>query len=265
MGILNVTPDSFSDGGRYFEAEKALQRGMEMMKGGADIIDVGGESTRPGAEPVSITEELDRVLPVIEGLVSQGIPVSIDTYKAEVARQAVEAGAVAINDISGMHFEPEIADITARNRTLLILMHIQGTPRDMQKNPQYRDLIGEMLDYLDEGVNCATEAGVERKKIIIDPGIGFGKNLEHNLEILRRLREFKVLGLPILVGVSRKSFIGAILNKPVEERLYGTCSACALAIANGADILRVHDPEQIRQVAQIADGITGKFPSSDAG
>lgn len=264
MGVLNVTPDSFSDGGRYFSTEKAIQHGIEMMKQGADLVDVGGESTRPGSEPVSETKELRRVLPVVEALASEGVPVSIDTCKSPVAKRAIEAGAVMINDISGLRFDPGIAEIAAEYETPLILMHIKGTPRDMQKDTHYEDLMGEIIDHLHASEQTALKAGVKPEKIIIDPGIGFGKSFTQNLEILRRLRELKILGHPILVGPSRKAFIGAILGKTIDGRLFGTCAACALAAANGADILRVHDTDQISQTIKTVDCITGKLSFDEA-
>lgn len=258
MGILNITPDSFSDGGKYFNYEDAVKRGLEMFSRGADIIDVGGESTRPGAEPLSEEEELRRVLPVVEKLAGEGIPVSIDTYKSDVARAALKAGALMVNDISGLKFDPEVAQCAAEYDALLVLMHIQGKPRDMQDNPHYTDLIGEISENLRQAAETAQNAGVKREKIIIDPGIGFGKRIQHNFEIIRKLSEFKSLGYPLMVGPSRKSFIGAIFNLPPEERLFGTCGACALAAANGADILRVHDPEEISQVVEVVDVICEK-------
>ena len=264
MGILNVTPDSFSDGGKFFEIDEAVRHGKAMFEYGADIIDVGGESTRPGSEAVDEPEELSRVLPVVERLVDLGIPVSIDTSKSSVARSCIQAGAVMINDISGMHFDPEIAEVAAEYQTLLVLMHIKGKPRDMQSDTHYDDLMGEIIEYLYDSAESAKNAGVSENKIIIDPGIGFGKSFYQNLEIIGRLRELKVLGYPIMLGPSRKAFIGGITGKPAPERLFGTCGVCAYAASNGADILRVHDTEEIAQVVKTVDCITGKMPLDDA-
>ncbi len=254
MGILNVTPDSFSDGGKYFTLDSAIEHAMKMIEDGADIIDVGGESTRPGSEPVSIEEELRRVIPVIKELVKRSdVPISIDTYKSEVARQALEEGAVIVNDISGLKFDKKMADVVASYKASVVLMHIKGTPKTMQQNPHYDDVISEIYSYLCESVEIAKSAGIEQ--IIIDPGIGFGKRLIDNLEIIRRLREFKSLGYPILIGVSRKSFIGNVLNLPVEERLEGTAGAVAISVWNGANIVRVHDVKEMTRVVKIVDAI----------
>ena len=257
MGILNVTPDSFSDGGRFIDIETAVRHGMQMVEEGADFIDVGGESTRPGSEPVPLEEELRRVLPVITRLAkSIPVPISIDTYKSTVARQAVEAGATIINDISALRYDPAIAEVAAEYRASLVLMHLKGTPRTMQQDPQYSDVVREVRDYLREGTRLAQERGVNQ--IFVDPGIGFGKNLEHNLELLRRLREFHALGYPVLVGPSRKSFIGTVLDLPVTERLEGTAAAVASAIMNGASVVRVHDVKPLKRVAAMMDAIVGK-------
>lgn len=261
MGILNVTPDSFSDGGRYFDLEAAVRKGLEMVEDGADFIDVGGESTRPGSEPILLEEELRRVLPVIERLAkAAAIPISIDTYKSEVARRALGAGAVVVNDISGLHFDPRIADVAAEHRASLVLMHIKGTPRTMQWNPEYDNVVEEVCDYLAEAISIAERRGVSQ--IFVDPGIGFGKRLEHNLELFRRLGEFKRFGYPVLVGPSRKSFIGRILELPVEERLEGTAAAVAASILNGASVVRVHDVKEMKRVARVVDAIAGKPQSS---
>jgi dihydropteroate synthase len=254
MGIINVTPDSFSDGGKYSNAGAAVDAALAMIDDGADFIDVGGESTRPGSEPVPLKTELKRVIPVIEKLVKKtGIPVSIDTYKSEVAAEALRAGACIVNDISGLHFDEGMAETIALYNATAILMHIKGTPRTMQTDIVYDDLIGEIRVYLEEGIRKATAAGV--KQIIMDPGIGFGKELEHNLEIIKRLDEFCDIGRPILIGPSRKSFIGKILNLPVEQRLEGTAAAAAVSIMNGANILRVHDVKEMKRVAIITDAI----------
>lgn len=257
MGIINVTPDSFFDGGMYSNTEKAVSRAFKLIEEGADIIDVGGESTRPGAEPVSVDEELKRVMPVIEGISKRvKIPISIDTYKAKVAEEAINAGASIINDISGLRFDPDMPHIAAKYKTPLVLMHIKGTPRDMQKNPKYEAVIPEIIEHFRESLIIAKKAGVEDHKIILDPGIGFGKLPEHNLEIIRNLREFTLLGKPILIGVSRKSFIGRILDDaPPEQRLEGTAAAVAVSIINGANIVRVHDVAYISKIVKVVDAI----------
>lgn len=257
MGILNVTPDSFSDGGLYLDTDKAVERSFEIEKEGADMIDIGGESTRPGALPLSPEEELSRVVPVIEKLKSRlRIPISIDTFKAEVAREAIKAGASIINDISGLRFDPEMVTVAAEYDVPVVIMHIKGTPRDMQINPVYQDLIGEIRHFLEEGISIAQKAGVDDDMIIIDPGIGFGKTFEHNLEIINRLDEFRSLGMPILLGPSRKSFIGKILDLPPGDRLEGTAAAVAIGIMKGANIVRVHDVSSIVRVARVVDAIT---------
>ena len=259
MGILNVTPDSFYDGGRYHHAEQAVERGLRLEAEGADVIDVGGESTRPGAQSISVQEELDRVLPVIEALVKNvTVPISIDTYKAPVAEAALRAGVHMVNDISGFHFDLELPEIVAKYQVPVVLMHIKGTPREMQRDPRYLDLLGEVIDYLKEGITRAHRAGVSEEQIVIDPGIGFGKRLHDNYVLLQRLPELQLLRKPILVGPSRKSFIGKVVNRPPEERLWGTAAAVTVAILNGADIIRVHDVAAIKQVAQIADVFVGK-------
>jgi len=257
MGILNVTPDSFSDGGRYFDKASAIRRAYEMVEEGADIIDVGGESTRPGSEPVPLQEEIDRTIPVIEEISKKiKVPVSIDTYKAEVARRALDAGASIVNDISGLRFDPEMPKVVSQYKVPVVIMHIKGTPRDMQANPIYEALIPEITDYFRESIRLAVESGITEDKIIIDPGIGFGKTFDHNLEIIKNLREFTLLEKPLLVGVSRKAFIGKILgDAPVSERLEGSEAAAAISILNGANIIRVHDVKEMKKVALVADAI----------
>jgi dihydropteroate synthase len=256
MGIVNVTPDSFSGDGIVGDVEGAIGQGIQMVEEGADILDIGGESTRPGSEPVSEHDEIHRVLPVIEGLVATvEVPVSVDTYKSAVARAALQAGAAIVNDISGLHSDPELARAAAEAGAAVVVMHIQGTPRDMQKDPRYADVIGEISDYLAEGIATAEAAGLTRERIVVDPGIGFGKRLEHNLEILRRLREFRALGCPVMVGTSRKSMIGKILDLPADQRVEGTAATVALAIAAGADIVRVHDVKEMVRVVRVADAI----------
>ncbi len=257
MGILNVTPDSFSDGGIYFDKARAIERAFRMAEEGADIIDIGGQSTRPGSEPVPVEEELKRTIPVIEALKGRpGIPISIDTYRAEVAKRAVEAGADMINDISGLRFDPETARVAAKAGIPVVVMHIKGTPKDMQANPVYEALIPEIMDYLREGIRLAVGAGVKEDMIVVDPGIGFGKTFEHNLEILNRLGDFTHLEKPILVGVSRKAFLGKILGgAPPSERLEGTLSAVSIAVLNGANIVRVHDVREVSKAVKVADAI----------
>ena len=257
MGILNVTPDSFSDGGLHFEASSAIKSAFQMTEDGADIIDIGGESTRPGSEPVSIKEELRRTIPVIEALAKEiTVPISIDTCKAEVAKKALDAGASMVNDISGLRFDPEMCLVVAEFKVPVVIMHIKGTPRNMQKNPVYEALLPEITDYLREGIRIAREAGISEDKIIIDPGIGFGKTAEHNLEIIHRLQEFTLLEKPLLIGPSRKAFIGKILGDfPAGERVEGTAAAVAISIMNGANIVRVHDVKEMSRVAKVADAI----------
>jgi len=256
MGVLNLTPDSFYDGGRYTREAQALRRVEEMIGEGADIIDVGGESVRPGAEPISLDEELSRVIPVIEKVRRLfPITISIDTYKAEVARQAIEKGAEMVNDISGLRFDPDLRKIVAGYGVPLILMHIKGTPKNMQDNPRYHSLMEEIISYLRKSIKLAEESGVDPARIIVDPGIGFGKTTAHNLEILRRLEELKSLGKPILVGLSRKSFIGNVLGLPQEERLEGGLAATSMAVSGGARIVRTHDVKPTRRAVDMVQAI----------
>ncbi len=257
MGILNVTPDSFSDGGRFADPRSALAHAREMVVAGADIIDIGGESTRPGALPLSEEEELQRIIPLIERLSGElSVPVSVDTYKSAVAKKALQAGASIVNDISGLRFSPDMAKIAADAGAAVVIMHIKGTPRNMQQHPVYADLVGEVLSYLDEGIRIAEQAGVDREQLLIDPGIGFGKTLEHNVEILDRLDEFRALGRPIVLGTSRKKFIGTILGiEQPSERVDGTGATVALGIERGASVVRVHDVRQMAMVARMTDAI----------
>jgi dihydropteroate synthase len=257
MGILNVTPDSFSDGGRYTDAEQALTHARDMADAGADIIDIGGESTRPGAAPLAEEEELRRIIPLIERLASElAVPISVDTYKSSVAKKAIKAGAAIVNDISGLRFSHDMATVVAESGVAVVIMHIKGTPRDMQQSPVYDDVVGEVMAYLEEGIEIALKAGVDREKILIDPGIGFGKTLEHNLIILNRLEEFRALGRPVLLGPSRKKFIGTVLGVPVpERRVDGTAATVSLGIERGARVLRVHDVARMAQVAKMTDAI----------
>ncbi len=260
MGILNVTPDSFSDGGRFFDPAAALEHAQQMAADGADIIDIGGESTRPGAEPVTLEEELRRTVPIIEKLSGElDIPISIDTYKPEVAREALDAGAVMINDINGLR-EEKMVELAAEKDVPVVVMHMKGTPRDMQKNPTYEDVIAEVCNWLGDQAKRAVQGGLSKNRILIDPGIGFGKTLEHNLEILRRLAEFKSLGHPIVLGTSRKAFIGAILGLPSDERVEGTLATVVYGITQGANIVRVHDVKEVARACRIADAITDRKP-----
>lgn len=257
MGILNVTPDSFSDGGLFLDRENAVQQALRMQAEGADIIDIGGESTRPGAEKVSVKDEIKRVVPIIEVLANNvDVPISIDTYKSEVADAAVKAGASMINDISGLRFDPKMAKVAARHKVPVVIMHIKGTPQDMQKNPTYKSLIPEITAYFHECIQVARDAGIPDDMIIIDPGIGFGKTVKHNLEIIKRLKDFEGFEKPILLGPSRKAFIGKLLGDvPTTERVEGTASAIAIGIFNGANIIRIHDVKEMVKVAKIADGV----------
>lgn len=261
MGILNVTPDSFSDGGKYLNVDDAVARALQMIDEGADIIDVGGESTRPkglygeGAKRISAEEEMERVIPVIQQIAaSTGTIISIDTYKSTVAEEAVKAGASIINDISGLRFDENIAFVAAKHNAALVVMHIQGAPETMQVNPTYTDVVAEVKKELLHSIKKAQQAGVQY--LIIDPGIGFGKNLEHNLQLLKNLSSFQELECPILVGTSRKGFIGALLNATVNDRLEGTAASVAVAIMNGANIIRVHDVKEMKRIATVVDAIT---------
>ena len=257
MGILNVTPDSFSDGGEFNNIESALEQAKHIINNGADIIDIGGQSTRPGSEQINLETEINRVIPIIKAIrKNYSIPISIDTTRAIVAEQAIVAGADIINDISGGTFDSEMFSTAAKLEVPIILMHIRGTPKTMQQMTDYHDLIGEILRFFNIQINKAVNAGVNRDNIIIDPGIGFAKNAEQNIELLKRLSEFQGLNLPILVGVSRKSFIGHILNKTdPKERVWGTAATCCSAIAGGANFLRVHDVAEMYDVVRVADAL----------
>ena len=256
MGVLNVTPDSFYDGGRYWDPYTAVRHGQRMAEEGADIIDVGGESTRPGAEPVQLEEELRRVIPVIERLKDRaGQPISIDTRKAEVARRAIGAGAGMVNDVSGMTADPEMVETVASAGVPVVIMHTAGTPRDMQRNPGYRDTVGEIVDWLGARIEHAVAHGIRRSRIIIDPGIGFGKRLSDNLLLIRSLASFRKLNCPILIGPSRKAFIGRVLDAEKDERMEGTAAAVTLSVANGASIIRVHDVREMGRVVRMTDAI----------
>ncbi|QDU08002.1 dihydropteroate synthase [Gimesia aquarii] len=257
MGILNVTPDSFSDGGEAVKLETAVKKGLQLVKEGADILDIGGESTRPGAEPVSLDEELKRVIPAIKALsVQTQAPISIDTTKAEVARQAIQAGATIINDISGFTFDQDMIPLAAETRAGLICMHIQGTPQTMQKNPEYQNVVTDIKAWFGERLQLLFQAGIEQDRIVLDPGLGFGKTAEHNLDILSHIQDFKELGFPILIGHSRKRFLSKLLNRSVEERLAGTIGV-SLALANqSVDILRIHDVAANRDALAAWDAIS---------
>jgi dihydropteroate synthase len=265
MGVINVTPDSFSGDGLGADLEAAVDQAWRMAREGADLLDIGGQSTRPGSEPVSVQEELDRVIPLVRrlrGAPPLPLPLSVDTNRASVAKAALEAGADIINDISGLRDDPKIAVVVAKYDAGLVLMHIQGTPDTMQQNPHYENLLAEVIEYLHAGIGRAIEGGVSLDSIWVDPGIGFGKTIEHNLELLRRLGELRVLGCPILVGTSRKGFIGRILaplhgGEPPRpaDRVIGTGATVAISIANGADIVRVHDVAHAMEVVRVADAI----------
>jgi dihydropteroate synthase len=262
MGVLNLTPDSFSGDGLYSSAmDRCLlaieNQAQRMVQDGADIIDIGGESTRPGAKAVSVKEEIKRVLPVIKLLAKKiNVPISVDTYKPEVAKAVLDNGALIINDITGLR-SPAMAKVVAKYKAGLVIMHMKGTPTNMQNNPKYKSLIVEIIEFLNSAINRAHEAGIDKDKIIIDPGVGFGKTLEHNLEILNKLSEFKVLGRSILIGTSRKSFIGKVLDANPNERLIGTISSCVLAALAGASILRVHDIKEVKDALKIYEAING--------
>lgn len=261
MGVLNVTPDSFSDGGRWAEAEAAIARGLALVAGGADIVDVGGESTRPGSEPVPADEQLRRVVPVVEALAARGVVVSIDTTSAEVARGAVAAGAEIINDISAFRFDPGMLPFIAAAGVPAIAMHTLGPPRTMQRDVHYDDVVAEVVAHLAERSTAALRAGVDATQLALDPGIGFGKRLEDNLALLRHLDRLVALGHAVLVGPSRKAFLGRLTGKPVDQRLMGTAAAVAIAIAKGAHLVRVHDPAELADVIAVADAIANGVSS----
>lgn len=256
MGILNVTPDSFFDGGKYDTEEAAVEYALRMVEDGADIIDVGGESTRPYAEEVDLENELKRVIPVIKQISARSdVFISIDTYKSKVAQEACLAGAHMINDISGLTFDPQMARIAAELQVYVIIMHTRGTPKNMQENPWYEDVVSEISGFFLKQMAIAEKAGIVEDRIILDPGIGFGKRVEDNLKILKMLGEFKKIGRPLLIGTSMKSFIGTVTESTLEERLEGTLASLSVSIMNGADILRVHDVKSARKVAKLVHAV----------
>ncbi len=258
MGILNVTPDSFSDGGRFFDHEKAVEKALKMVEEGADILDVGGESTRPGSDPVDAREEIRRVIPVIEKVAGwTAVPISIDTTKAMVAEEALSAGACMVNDVSALHQDPQMAEVVAEKQVPLVLMHMRGVPKTMQaESIVYRNLLGEINEFLYDSIARATRFGIPRELLIVDPGIGFGKTVEHNLCILAELERLRELGRPVLIGASRKAFMGKLLDLDVGERVYATAAVSAIAVLHGAHILRVHDVKPMRQAADMAHAIS---------
>jgi dihydropteroate synthase len=257
MGVVNVTPDSFSDGGLYLDPEAAIAHGEELVAAGAVILDVGGESTRPGAEEVAEAEELRRVVPVVRGLAGAGAEISVDTSKAAVAAAALDAGATVVNDVSALRGDPAMAALCAERGPTVILMHMLGNPRTMQREPIYGDVVAEVRDFLAERLEAAVAAGIDEERIWLDPGIGFGKTDFHNLELLRRLPELAELGRPLVIGTSRKSFIGRVDGSAASERLGGTIASSVLAAAEGADVLRVHDVAEVGQAIAVASAILG--------
>ena len=257
MGIVNVTPDSFSDGGKFFSPEVAISHASKLITQGADIIDIGGESTRPGAKLVSESEELKRVIPVIEKIRIDNptILISIDTTKASVAKYAVEAGADIVNDVSGLSFDNNMAGIVQSLHVPVVIMHMKGNPQNMQLNPKYKDIVNEIIDFFKIRIKIAIQSGINRSMIILDPGIGFGKTVDHNFELLSRLNEFNVLELPIMIGPSRKSFIGITLDLPPADRVEGTAAAVSAGVMNGASIVRVHDVKSMKRVVKIIEKV----------
>jgi len=255
MGVVNVTPDSFSDGGRYLDPEAAIAHGLELAEAGAEILDVGGESTRPGAEPVSEEEEMGRVVPVIQGL--RGSRISVDTSKAAVAAAALDAGAEIVNDVTALRGDPEMGALCAERDATVVLMHMLGEPRTMQDDPRYEDVVLDVKAFLAERLESAVAAGIDENRVWLDPGIGFGKTAAHNMELLRRLGVLRELGRPLVVGTSRKSFLGKVDGSPADRRLGGTIASSVLAAAEGADVLRVHDVAEMRQALAVAAAVLG--------
>lgn len=256
MGILNVTPDSFSEDGRFFDPEEAVRHAAQMISDGAEVVDVGGESTRPGSDPVPADEEIRRVLPVIERIAEQrpDVPISIDTRKTEVADRALAAGATIVNDVSAGG-DPGMFDVVRKHDAAIVLMHMKGEPKTMQQSPEYEDVVGEVHEFLRERIEAAEVAGIDAERIAIDPGIGFGKNLEHNLELMHRIDSFLDLGRPVLVGPSRKRFIGAVLDVPEDGRVEGTIGAVAWLVSRGAHVVRVHDVREVVRAVRVIDAI----------
>lgn len=257
MGVVNVTPDSFSDGGLYLDPEAAIAHGRELVAAGAEILDVGGESTRPGAEAVSVEEELRRVIPVIQGLVATVAQISVDTSKAAVAAAALDAGAEIVNDVTALRGDPGMAALCAERGCTVVLMHMRGEPRTMQDDPRYEDVVVAVKGFLAERLEAATAAGIAADRVWLDPGIGFGKTVAHNMELLRRLGELRDLGRPLVIGTSRKSFIGKVDGSAAADRLGGTIASSVLAAAEGAEVLRVHDVAEVRQALAVATAILG--------
>ncbi len=264
MGIVNATPDSFYDGGRFICSGDAIAHALRMVDEGADIVDVGGESTRPGSRPISVEEEMDRVLPIVEGIRARSpVHISIDTTKADVAAEAVSLGAGIVNDVSALRSDERMAAVAARAGSFVVLVHMQGSPETMQQKPTYRDVVEEVRSFLAERIRAAAEAGIAEGRIFVDPGIGFGKTLDHNLTLLRDLTSLAALGRPILVGLSHKAFLGAILDAPPDERVEGTIAANTVAILNGASIIRVHDAKEGRRTADVATRLRSHVAASD--
>jgi len=262
MGVVNVTADSFYDGGRYVAPERAIAHALELVKQGADIIDIGGESTRPGANPVSVEDELARILPVVEGVAHRvTVPISIDTTKSRVAQVALDVGASIINDVSALRQDPAMASVIAKSNAAIVLMHMQGTPQTMQLAPYYSDVGAEVSQFFEERIEVALLAGIPQTNIILDPGFGFGKLLLHNLELLRGLTSLAMLNCPLLVGLSRKGFIGHIVDRPVDQREWGTAAAVALAVDRGAHIVRVHDVAMMIDVVKMAAALSPRWSS----
>lgn len=266
MGVLNVTPDSFSDGGRYVDPDAAVAHALSMVEQGADVLDIGAESSQPGAVPIDEEEERRRLIPVVRAVCRRTtVPVSVDTTKASIAQEALDVGAALINDISALRFDARMGDVVAKSGAGLILMHMQGTPQTMQRAAQYTDVVEEVRQFLKARLEAAREAGIQAERILLDPGIGFGKNCQHNVVLLDRLDAFHTLGRPLVIGVSRKAFIGKILGRPVGERLMGTAGAVAVAVMKGARMVRVHDVAPIRDVVKMVEAIHNHQPSAGAG
>ncbi|MBP6058051.1 MAG: dihydropteroate synthase [Nitrosomonas sp.] len=255
MGVVNITPDSFSDGGLYLSTQQAIAHARNLIEEGADILDIGGESTRPDSQPVSIDEELNRVIPVLEALVDTHIPISIDTSKPEVMKHAIEAGAFMINDVNALRSPGALEVLAQNNHVQICLMHMQGTPQDMQKSPQYKNIVAEVKDFLQQRIDTVKAAGISQDRLVIDPGFGFGKTLQHNLALLKHLNEFTTLGVPVLAGLSRKSMLGAITGNDVTHRIHESIAAALLAVVKGARIVRVHDVKASKHALSVYSAI----------